>query len=386
MTFFRYPLFPVFALCLSASVSAIEYEGLSINGFLTAGAGIYDGNDSRDTYSGYDDDLQINPVTRIGLQVRAQVNERLVATGQLLARGTEDYHVQAEWAYLSYAVNEAWDLRIGRLRAPLFLYSDFLDVSYAYPWITPPKEVYRLFSNSVEGIDTVYQMSLANWDATIQAYYGRLNEKTLSAGEDVDVDLTHFTGANISVVRDWLTLRASANRADFDVVTAAAFLPYFDGFRVAGFDSVADTLELKGEVARFYSLAASVDYRNWLLTAEYTITDLKEQSIISDDTAWYVHLGHKVGDFLVHVTYQAREDDPDFQFLSVIPDGISPDLDIAKATAKSLVADSDTEALSLGLRYDFAASSALKVEITRLKFNHSDDEGTLFNFAIDTVF
>jgi len=118
--------------------------------------------------------------------------------------------MEAEWAYISYASDEHWDVRIGRLLAPLFAYSDHLDAGYAYPWITPPLETYRFILSTVEGLDTLYRFQTGDWRHTAQVFYGRLSKDTTLEGEEVDMDLTDFAGANLTMNRDWLTFRLAA--------------------------------------------------------------------------------------------------------------------------------------------------------------------------------
>lgn len=57
--------------------------------------------------------------------------ENLSVTGQLVARG-DTSEVKAEWLYLSYQFNPNLRINVGRQRMPLFLYSDYMDVGYAY--------------------------------------------------------------------------------------------------------------------------------------------------------------------------------------------------------------------------------------------------------------
>lgn len=378
----------VIAFCLVVGASLAQAE-LSFHGFASVGGGWYNGDDSDSTYAGYDRDFQGDPVNKIGLQFGMPINEKISATGQLLATGFNDYNIEAEWAYVTYAASEDWDVRVGRLRSPLFQYSDFLDVGYAYPWITPPVQVYRFSFRSVEGVDTLYRTSHGDWEATYQFYYGRLTDEMTLGGEAVDLDLVNSAGLNLTLTKDWLTLRAAVNHAKFTIESPtdlAGLIGVLDG---AGFTDSSEALTMEDETGMFYGLGAMVDYNDWLVNAEYTILDVDDQSAISDDNAWYLMLGKRVDDFTYHVTYSIREDDPDNSVFDEIPDATPvPPAGITdlRQTVVDTVGELELAAITLGVRYDFAAATSLKVEVTDVDFKSEDEDGTLVNFSIDTVF
>ena len=332
-------------------------------------------------------------MNRIGLQFSAPINEKITATGQLLAKGNNAYNVEAEWAYLTYSATDSIDVRVGRLRSPFYPYSDFLDVGYAYPWITPPDTVYRFSFSTVEGLDLLYRGYAGSWDYTAQVYYGRLTDELTLGGEGVDADLSNFGGANISFNRDWLTLRASYNRADFDIDSPAALdellfalsdptspaapLPGFP------FNDVIAALAMEDEVGQFLGVSAQIDYNDWLLNAEYTELLVDDQSLISDDSAYYVMFGRRFDEITLHATYSAAESDIDESIVESIPAGPGDSL---RASVLSAIPNTDTEVITLGVRYDFAPATAFKFEVSDIQFNTTDADGTLVAFAIDTVF
>ncbi|PAV24500.1 hypothetical protein CF392_15945, partial [Tamilnaduibacter salinus] len=251
------------ALLVCANTQAGD---LRLNGFASFGGGQFEADDSAasESYQGFDDNFTMKPVTKIALQATAEVNKNVTVTGQLLASGNDDYNMEAEWAYLTYEANRNLDLRVGRLRSPFFRYSDSLDVGYAYPWVAPPRQVYRFIFDTVEGVDAVYNTRVAGWNATAQAYYGRLQDETVLLGEEVDLDLTKFTGVNLTLDRDWLTFRASYNRADFDVDAPADLAAVLSALP----NDVAEGLRAEDEVGEFWGVAAEIDYANWLFISE----------------------------------------------------------------------------------------------------------------------
>ena len=105
----------------------------------------------------YDSEANYQADSLYGIQFRADISEGLSATAQILGKGAEDYDAKIAWAYFTYQLNDSFTVKAGRQRLPYFLYSDFLDVGYAYHWIAPPSEVYELggFDN-IDGVNLEY--------------------------------------------------------------------------------------------------------------------------------------------------------------------------------------------------------------------------------------
>ncbi|MFN3239401.1 MAG: porin [Pseudomonadales bacterium] len=379
-------------LCCWAAVLPASAE-VNFNGFLSVSGGMLLDDDEIPTYAGYDEDWNTDPDTTFALQASADLSDKITATGQLIARGEDDYDLEAEWAYLTYAATSNVDIRVGRLRSPFFIYSDFLDVGYAYPWIRPPEQTYRFLFTTVEGVDTVITGSLGDWDSTFQAYYGRLTDESGLGGERVDLDLKGFTGANWTLSKDWFTVRATYNQAEYTIglpstLSNAAGTGLLDLLTAAGFAGVADALNPNEEDAQFYGIGINIDHNDWLLVSEYTVLDVDDQNAVSDDDALYVMVGRRFGDFTAHITWDRQEADPDLDIFNVIPDGVAPALDALKAGALSAVADPRDERtdITVGLRYDFTPGAAFKVEVTDLDREPGGRDGTLVSFAVDMVF
>lgn len=302
------------------------------------------------------------------------------ATAQLLAKGSNNYDIDATWAYLTYAVDDNWDVRVGRLRSPFFAYSDFLDVGYAYPWITPPNLVYRFDVDTVSGVDTLYRTSHGDWDATYQAYYGRLNDDTMVRDEETKIELTNFGGLNANFSKGWLTLQASLNRADFKYDNTTSLGNLLAALETGGAAELAEKIRIENEEGIFWGLGALVDYEGWLFNTEYTELLVKDQSVLSDDQAWYVMFGKRFDELTLHLTYSMHEEDPDF---SIIDAATPPAL---ASLARTALAQRDRSAITFGMRYDFAESTSFKVEVSQIEQDHLNDDGTLVAFALDTVF
>lgn len=367
-------------LMLCAS-TASALEDVRINGFLTA-AGTY--TDAQDNT--YDDGLALNevrfdgPDTRVGLQVSADVSERVGVTVQMLARGGfENFDIKADWAYVDYQFADSFTARGGKLKIPTFLTSDYIEVGYAYPWIRPPHEVYLLNPiTSLSGVDAMFTPSLGSVDFLIQPFYGSTRDTTVVPPQVVDIIAPPGTSKGD-------TLDFSAK--DLGGINLSAT---FSGVMTvrAGYLQTKATVPTNGifdQEGKFLSLGATLDWHNIVAYSEYAKRDVDEAPLptpslaiaLPDQEAWYLTLGYRINKFLPHITYASLDE------------GSDPFLTVLKQTS-----------ITAGLRYEVANGAALKVEAQRVEpktengvINHGlfnnrllEDNANIYSIAFDVIF
>lgn len=359
---------------------------LNINGFLSVGASMMD--DDKVQISGYDNQGGFKQDTILGLQVSKQVNDSTTVTGQLVSRGAEDYNTESAWAYASYAANDDLDLRMGRLRVPFYYYSDFLEVGYAYDWVRPPAEVYAVPFSSVDGVDATYRFSMGSWDNSAQVYYGRYTPS------DAGVDLKNFTGLALSGQSGDISLRASYHRLEIESdgtgsfgttntaavagIEASRALLTASGFTDAQVDTAKQDFTLSGQEIGFYGVAAGYDNGEYSAIAEYT-QGFGDVPFLPIANSMLVKFAKRFDTITTHLTYTSTENELD----SGINEFIQENLIQAKDKQSSII---------LGARYDYDASSALKLEVQQLTEDmrtgagEIDETGMLYSVAIDVVF
>ncbi len=393
-------------LFLSTLFSPLPVMGqVTINGFASAGGGMFldELEEGQLVEGNYSDEFDASPFIKFAIQTKAKVNERTTITGQFIARGIDDYDVKAEWAYITYEMSSSTDIRLGRMRAPLFMYSDFIDVGYAYPWIRPPIELYRLPFSTVEGVDFINRHTMGNWDGMFQVFYGNLEEDGVLSDQETVIDLDGFAGVNYVLSNDWFSWRFAYNVTEFSVETPVEALPLFAGLEAAsqGFAAVgtpatdvfasnllqlADLLEIRDEDGVFYGTGFTVDTANWLMAGEFTILDVGDQSLVANDESWYLMVGRRFGDLTMHLTYQEQVSDPDLSVLDLVPNIGDPTLEALRAGAEAAIVIEDDSSWTLGFRYDYAASTAFKFEIAQVEAENDGVEGTTLSFSVDVVF
>ena len=368
------------SLLAIAIASPAMADDININGFLSVGASMLD--DNKASIAGADNQGGFKQDTILGLQVSKQINETTSATGQLVSRGSDDYSTEAAWAFVTYAANDDLDLRMGRLRVPAFYYSDFLEVGYTYNSIRPAEEVYRLPFSSVDGIDVTQRFYSGDIDGTLQFYYGRYQGSfETSDGISYDADIRNVTGIALSTNMGNFGSRLSYNQGDFLLSTPAGSSLSNAGIGAAtiaaglGDPSAADDFNLTGQTSQFLEAALTYDDGTYSALAEWTALN-HESTLLMDDQAWLISLAARMGEFTPHITYSTQKD----EFESGNEGKIQKQLPLAI----------EETSITLGLRYDYDTSTALKFEIQNNDEKMVDgvdgESATLYSVAVDLVF
>lgn len=372
-------------LCLGAILSPLSYAEININGFATIAGGV---TDSDESLYGYDDDVSFDPDSVAGLQVSGDMGNGLGATVQMVARGGEDWDLEAEWAYISYELNDYTKILAGKQRAPFYMYSDYLDVGYAYHWITPPEGVYSLPFDSITGVGLLYTRPLGPLDSSLQLLFGRNSDEIELSGSEGDIDVTNLASFAWSVTYEWLTLRAGYSVGDLDLsLESADFNALVGGWNQAGFAELAEELEVKEDGATFSELGFSIDHNNLLIVGEWTELDTGDNFLAVQESA-YLSVGYRFGKIMPSITYGEDEDTVDSNTYSAVPLGLNPILDALRLGSEALVNTQkvDSDYVTVGVRWDFHDSAALKADYTEYDDNLGNADASLFRVAITTVF
>ena len=82
---------------------------------------------------GYNDSLSFGQHSLLALQTDVELTETLSFTTQLLAHASAARDSGVEWASLSWRPSRSWNFKAGKMRTPLYLHSNTLDVGFSYP-------------------------------------------------------------------------------------------------------------------------------------------------------------------------------------------------------------------------------------------------------------
>ncbi|MEL0640861.1 porin [Pseudoalteromonas aliena] len=368
------------AVCAALASSYASAE-VRINGF----ASIVGGKslDSDQALYGYDDDISFKNESKFALQLSADLQEKLTATAQIIARGEDDFDATFEWAYVTYEYSDELQLSAGKMRVPFYKYSDFLDVGYAYRWVRPPKSVYGIPFSTYEGLSVVYNNQIGDWDSTLQGFYGSFDGDIDVFGNDLPAELNNLGGLNWNLSYDWFSARAAYIVADTSIYSDDSdLLGLIDVLNSSGLSDTANDLLTEEDSTTFIGVGFSIDYENILLDAEYTQFEV-EDSLLAEQTQFYVSLGYRLDDVIVHFTFEENDDEHKSSRFDTI-ESIPPLNSAVNFALEGIRAQSNV--YTIGARYDFHPSAAFKIDFSRFEDDITDTDTDVVAVGIDLVF
>lgn len=280
---------------------------------------------------------QFNQESLVGVQIKKEFSPTLSATVQLVMRANNPNRGNrptVDWAYATWqpSADSAWTLQAGQFRIPLYYYSDYLYVGYAYPWVRAVPDVYGWPIYAYQGGNVSYrtQLGQTDWAATFHVWGGGYTQRN----DAYDTRLYYDAPTNES----WKKMvggYVSANNGVFDV--RAMMMWYKDttwqdapgGGRVTLVDN---------QGTRIGGLSVNMDYKNWLVKSELDRYEQVDQGKGINNVYKYA---------LVGVGYQWDEWTPMYTFSRY-------------TTVTDPIEARNTQYLSL--RWDFRKNTALKVQ------------------------
>ena len=321
------------------------------------------------------------PDSLLGIQLSHTVNPQLQVIGQAVLRSEARSGVDSaiSRAFVSYRPTDNLKLRLGRMADATFLMSDYAEVGYAYPWVRPPAESYKMIAlTHYDGVDATYSLPVGDAIWRIKGLAGSikvavaqpLGEPYILAADDLrGVALMHERGP--LKVRLGHTALHLANEgigqqllAPFLTAFAAAPMNPFRG----EVQALSDSMRMCGTQVSFTSLGVAYDDGTWMAQAE--ISRLASQTaVFPRGQQGYVSLGRHFGDFLPYVMVSGNR----------APAAARPGGDWAQyplpgaaqlqgATLALLNQQRTAQTTtSLGVRWDFDSRAALKLQWDRIR-------------------
>lgn len=262
-----------------------------------------------------------------GFNVNARVNDMVTLTSQFLAHQNEDnYALKLDWAVATFQLSDEVALRTGKIKFPIGIVNEYVDIKYALPWIEAPAVIYsekayasQSTRESYTGASLLFNVEMGDWYYDTDLFTGqvRLDESTLknTAG---------------------ITARANWNE------TVLFQASHYRGTMTPDLSNPMYAMMIGGE-HQATLLSIKADWNNVLFFYENATVnmDLNPNSLSEDlmnTDSWYTTLGYQMGDFLPHYTYQnLKQGDGDENKVSTI-----------------------------GLRWDAMSSVAIKFEVSRI--------------------
>lgn len=280
-------------ICLATTPAfALEQGDFRFNGFGTVGFTHLGGEDDGRSYGSQgqtNDSWRGDQLSKLGGQFQYGLTDELDITAQVIAKAEQDnWKANLEWLYLSYQINDRFVVRAGRLRNPVYMYSETLDVGFTYPWLRLPDEVYHQVQiTSYEGADFIYNLPLSFGTLSLQANGGQAVNRNFFVFDELrDMDYKKVAGASATLATNSFgTVRIGYSESSLAL------------------DGLID--DKKG---KFSSIGYQYDNGTWLTANE--ATRLVVEGTTSTKDAFYLMGGRRFGDFLAHITY-AQLDESD---------------------------------------------------------------------------
>ena len=342
-------------------------------------------------YQGYNDAISFGQHSLFALQTDVELTETFSFTTQLLAHTSAARDSGLEWAYLTWRPSDSWRFKAGKLRTPLYLHSDTIDVGFSYPWILPPQAVYTPYSsNDITGLSAAYQFNIREWSIQTKAYWGRFEGAITVLDEDpVGIKVDKARGLILALNRDNLRLRASYHRFAAEV-KMPQLARLARQLRQLGYRKSADSLNTKTDID-FMQAGVSYDTLDYFLKAEWTrVSSSPAFAVISYDS-YYLSGGYTFYPFNLPIT-------PHVTFANISVDDARPPVDeirgnlpelallrlgYQRAFQSDLIGNDSLQRLSIGLRWDVNPAVALKAEWIHLRTDRDKRGFFTFDRAAD---
>ncbi|NOY63241.1 MAG: porin [Gammaproteobacteria bacterium] len=354
---------PLLGLALSSPpVLAADWtERTSVSGFYSAR---YSQTDEEAYFHG-DRETGINEDgsfqgTKLGLTVTTQVNDDLSVAALLMSAADEnDFSTHVDWAFASFRLNDAFTLRAGKIKFPVGLVNEYVDVGATYPWISAPQLIYTDETAGPQATREAYTGTSLLWESDI-------GDGDWSVGSDLFFGQVNLEGMTVKGLFG-LTVRANwDDSVEFQVSTYEGTMhtdPTAMGM-MALMNQKKHSATLFGIKVDWNDIVAYVEAAK----VEMDVTMMGKQ--VGDSDAWYATLGYRIGKFLPHITRQEWDrDNGNNQRIST--------LGVAYSLTDSVVIKAEQSRIETD---DFATQAGL------FDVSPSSDSVDMTSIAVDVIF
>jgi hypothetical protein len=166
----------------------------------------------------YTNDITFKAESILAVQGVYTISPEISVTAQLVAKGVDDFEPEFDWYYVTYRPTANWSFMAGRRNIPMYYYSEFSEVGYAYPWMRPPANLYWWQITQFNGFHAAYNFQFADLSHTVTAFHGDERDEEnkemqyyeVLYGNDVyrvDEFWTNISGVNWVIEGDFFDIR-----------------------------------------------------------------------------------------------------------------------------------------------------------------------------------
>ena len=308
-----------------------------------------------------------------------------------MAEGSNDFNVEARWAYLSYELNDTHRLSAGRFANPIFFQSEYEKVGYAHNYARLPKSVYIGFDfSTIEGIAIDSSFDLGDYSLDTKVLYGNWDGNLfLSAtNSEQTLGIKDIISVRGTLSGDWWKLFAGGFITELEggsldtVITDVFAAPGVAAAQELGatetdtnnfYDAVAWT----GKDGIYWYAGINIEYENWIIDYEYADYGVQDSSG-AQNAASYIAVGYRFDKMVLTLHAEEYEQLRDYSFLSSVQ---HPVLIATGQGIHEALSSREFEGMGLTLRYDFHESATLKVDY----FSGEDNRAVVGDYSIMSV-
>jgi len=377
-------------LLLPQSLLAKDSPQITIRGFGTFGAStLTKTNRYLDFLKEEDEGTYFSPSTKLGINLTSNLQENSRIVVQAIMLGSQDNaEPQLDLAFVARQIPSLdLELVIGRVVAPIWLFSEEQSVGYNYVWVRPPTELYNTAPiRNLDGFGFRYSPKVSVGDLLVQAFYGQstYSDTSQRLGPNGAGGLTNVLGESSTSMTEALSseiryqissallLRAGYNQANISPRNLLT---------IPGTPASIVLTIPKKEMAELSSLGFSGEWNGFQYSAEMAKIKVALTSIKNFEGG-YVTLGYKYKNFLGYVSSSEQSHLlGDFYIVNTDP------LAAARVT--------ETKSTSYGLNYYGFEDMVLKFAVAKYDENFNqvitgttedNNQFDLYSLTFDFIF
>lgn len=371
-----------------------------------------DGSFKRDSLVAGQLDLRLSP------QWSATVQAKLAAKED----ADEGVGLRTTWAFLAWRPSDDWLVRAGKVRVPLYLHSESLDVGVAQDVARQPHEMYSVSpTNDFTGLFVTRSFGAGETETSLDVYSGQARATArfwyrdgmapyVPSGAAFETVKVRLTGLALTVRGTELTWRlglhtTSTSRTDGGAVVVR--FPHVDigpglGYWKVDASMPGPAIETTVRI-RNRAFTAGADWwitDTWRVTAEFVRMRQRDTEMGSDSRAGYLAVFKRFGAFTPYASLaRQRSSDGLLEWQRRLTEERLPDFIPGAAqtnAAQRLAGESlyafDQRSTALGVSYALSSTAKLKAEWMRTRVgavsNHFDtpqDRSGTRGLRVDTL-
>ena len=355
-----------------------------------------DGTLKRDSLLAGQLDLHFTPQWSATLQVRAAA-----------ADNREDrWRTQASWAFMAWRPDNDWLVRAGKLRVPLYLYSESLDVGVSHDMARLPYELYSIApTNEFTGLFVTRGFSVGAHELSVDGYAGYSDTQTrlwtrdgvpptVTAGPLRNSIRMKIAGWVLTAREPDVTWRLGVHYTNTARTNGTRFpvrYPRVDLAPGLGYWQVNDAIPGPGvpTVATINNLfvTAGVEWQigdGWRVVSEVASLRQFDTDVFYDALAGYVALFKRMGDFTPYVSLAKERSSSEVigwarrLRIPTLPPQVpgAARINAAQRVAGEHTYAFDQDSIALGVSWALSPTAKLKAEWMRTRVgevsNHFD--------------